>query len=141
MYDDVIDLLKRHEYFRGISDGALEEIASFAKVTNYDAAEVVLQPSDPLTSVCFILRGRLKAVHLDSPEVADFDLSEFMRAKELFAIGEKAALVQIPKIQQLLARLDPVLFGSANNAVHSHQQPTFEEGGTARGRAGLLKTG
>jgi len=76
-----------------------------------------------------------------APEVADFDLSEFMRAKELFAIGEKAALVQIPKIQQLLARLDPVLFGSANNAVHSHQQPTFEEGGTARGRAGLLKTG
>jgi NTE family protein len=45
-----------------------------------------------------------------APEVADFDLSEFMRAKELFAIGEKAALVQIPKIQQLLARLDPVLF-------------------------------
>jgi predicted acylesterase/phospholipase RssA len=48
-----------------------------------------------------------------APEVADFDLSEFMRAKELFAVGEKAALVQIPKIQQLLARLDPVLFGLA----------------------------
>jgi NTE family protein len=47
-----------------------------------------------------------------APEVADFDLSEFMRAKELFAIGEKAALVQIPKIQQLLARLDPVLFSA-----------------------------
>jgi hypothetical protein len=25
-------------------------------------------------------------------------------------VGERAALVQIPKIQQLLARLDPVLF-------------------------------
>ena len=45
-----------------------------------------------------------------APEVADFDLSEFMRAKELFALGEQAALVQIPKIRQLLARLDPVLF-------------------------------
>ena len=45
-----------------------------------------------------------------APEVADFDLSEFMRAKELFALGEQAALVQIPKIQQLLARLDPALF-------------------------------
>jgi predicted acylesterase/phospholipase RssA len=44
------------------------------------------------------------------PEVIDFDLSEFMRAKELFAVGEQAALAQIPKIQQLLARLDPVLF-------------------------------
>jgi NTE family protein len=44
------------------------------------------------------------------PEVIDFDLSEFMRARELFTAGERAALVQIPKIQQLLARLDPVLF-------------------------------
>jgi hypothetical protein len=45
-----------------------------------------------------------------APEVADFDLSEFMCAKELFAVGEQAALVQIPRIRQLLARLDPVLF-------------------------------
>jgi predicted acylesterase/phospholipase RssA len=44
------------------------------------------------------------------PEVIDFDLSEFMRARELFAVGEQAALAQIPRIQQLLARLDPVLF-------------------------------
>jgi NTE family protein len=66
MYDDAIDLLKRHEYFRGISDAILGEIASFAKVTNYDAAAVILQPTDTLTSVSFILRGRLKAVRLDS---------------------------------------------------------------------------
>ena len=44
------------------------------------------------------------------PEVVDFDLSEFMRARELFAVGEQAALLQIGKIQQLLARLDPALF-------------------------------
>jgi predicted acylesterase/phospholipase RssA len=44
------------------------------------------------------------------PEVLDFDLSEFMRAKELATAGEKAALVQIPKIKQLLARLDAGLF-------------------------------
>ena len=66
MHDDVIDLLKRHEYFHGISDAVLEEIASFAKVTNHDAATVILQPGDPLTSVNFILRGRLKAVRVDS---------------------------------------------------------------------------
>jgi hypothetical protein len=45
-----------------------------------------------------------------TPEVVGIDLSEVGRAKELSAIGEKAALVQIPTIQQLLARLDPVLF-------------------------------
>jgi NTE family protein len=66
MYDDVVDLLQGHEYFRGISGAILEEIASFAKVTNYDAAAVIHQPNDPLTSVCFILRGRLKAVQVDS---------------------------------------------------------------------------
>ena len=44
------------------------------------------------------------------PEVVDFDLSEFMRAKELSPVGEQAAIVQMAKIQQLLARLDPGLF-------------------------------
>jgi predicted acylesterase/phospholipase RssA len=43
------------------------------------------------------------------PDVTSFDLTEFMRAKELAAVGEAAALEQIPKIQQLLARLDPQL--------------------------------
>ena len=44
------------------------------------------------------------------PDVTGFDLTEFMRAKELAAIGEAAAREQIPKIRQLLARLDPQLF-------------------------------
>ena len=64
--DDVIDLLKAHEYFRGVSDAILGEIARFATVTNYDAAAVVHQLDDPLASICFVLRGRLKAVRVDS---------------------------------------------------------------------------
>ena len=47
------------------------------------------------------------------PDVTGFELPEFMRARELFAVGEQAALVQVPKIQQLLARLDLVLFNPA----------------------------
>jgi NTE family protein len=67
MYDDdVIDLLKAHEYFRGVSDAVLGEITNFAKVTNYDSAAVIHQLNDPLTSICFILRGRLKSVRVDS---------------------------------------------------------------------------
>jgi len=64
--DDVIDLLKAHQYFRGVSDVILGEIARFGTVTSYDAAAVVHQLNDPLTSICFVLRGRLKAVRLDS---------------------------------------------------------------------------
>jgi predicted acylesterase/phospholipase RssA len=44
------------------------------------------------------------------PDVTGIDLTEFMRAKELAAIGEAAALQQIPQIQNLLSRLDPQLF-------------------------------
>jgi len=67
MYDDdVIDLLKAHEYFRGVSDTVLGDIASFGTITNYDAAAVIHQLNDPLTSICFVLRGRLKTVRVDS---------------------------------------------------------------------------
>jgi predicted acylesterase/phospholipase RssA len=45
-----------------------------------------------------------------APDVTGFELTEFMRAKELAAIGEVAALEQVPKIRQLLHRLDSQLF-------------------------------
>jgi hypothetical protein len=45
------------------------------------------------------------------PDVTGYDLAEFMRTKDLAAIGETAAREQIPKIKKLLARFDPQLFG------------------------------
>ena len=44
------------------------------------------------------------------PDVTGFDLTEFMRSNELAAVGESAALGYVPRIKQLLARLDPELF-------------------------------
>src|SRR5262244_2945632 len=64
--DDVIDLLKAHEYFRGVSDAVVGGIARLGTVTNYDVAAVVHQLNDPLASICFVLRGRVKAVRVDS---------------------------------------------------------------------------
>jgi len=64
--DDVIDLLKAHEYFSGVSDAVVGEIARLGTVTNYDVAAVVHQLNDPLASICFVLRGRVKAVRVDS---------------------------------------------------------------------------
>jgi len=66
MYDDVIDLLKAHEYFRGVSDTTLGETARLGTITNYEAAADVHQLNDPLSSICFVLRGRLKSVRVDS---------------------------------------------------------------------------
>jgi predicted acylesterase/phospholipase RssA/CRP-like cAMP-binding protein len=64
--DDVLDLLRVHEYFRGVSDAVLARIASCATIAHYDAAAVVHELNDPLASICFVLRGRLKAVRVDS---------------------------------------------------------------------------
>jgi NTE family protein len=55
------------------------------------------------------------------PDVTGFDMTEFMRAKELAAIGEATALDQIPRIRQLLTRLDPKLF-----------RPSADSGGPAK---------
>ncbi len=66
MHDDVKDLLKAHEYFRDVSDAVLGEIARIGTITNHDTAAVVHQLNDPLSSICFILRGRLKTVRVDA---------------------------------------------------------------------------
>lgn len=55
------------------------------------------------------------------PDVTGFELTEFMRATELAAIGERAALDQIPKIRQLLHRLDARLFPLAADPTKASQ--------------------
>jgi predicted acylesterase/phospholipase RssA/CRP-like cAMP-binding protein len=66
MDDDIVALLKAHEYFCRISDDALREISRIAQVANYSVGAVVHQSGEPLTSVCFVVRGRLKAVRVDA---------------------------------------------------------------------------
>ena len=44
------------------------------------------------------------------PDVTGFDLTEFMRAKELAAVGEAAALEQIPKNQATADPARPATF-------------------------------
>ncbi len=46
------------------------------------------------------------------PDVTDFDSTEFMRADEMAAIGEKTTLDSIPQIKHLLAQVDNQLFAS-----------------------------
>jgi predicted acylesterase/phospholipase RssA/CRP-like cAMP-binding protein len=66
MNDDVIPLLKVHEYFRGASDEAIREVAASARVTHHAAGDVVHESNAPLATVGFVLRGRLKAVRVDA---------------------------------------------------------------------------
>ncbi len=48
------------------------------------------------------------------PDVTRFELSEFTRADEMAAVGEQTTLEAIPKIRQLLNRLDSELFPLAD---------------------------
>ena len=64
--DCIIHLLKAHEYFRGVDDRVLDEVARLGRLTVYGAAETVHHLNDPLASICFVLRGRLEAVRVDS---------------------------------------------------------------------------
>ena len=79
---------------RGKNPSTLQTILRSMLVQNHSLNAHGVQPADVVIE----------------PDVTGFDLTEFMRAKELAAIGEKAALEQIPKIKQLLTRLDSQLF-------------------------------
>jgi predicted acylesterase/phospholipase RssA len=45
-----------------------------------------------------------------APDVTGFELTAFTRATEMAAIGEAAATEQVPRIRELLHRMDPQLF-------------------------------
>ncbi len=64
MNDEVIALLKVHEYFQGASDETLEEVARLGRVAQYPAGSIVHEADVVLTTVGFVLRGRLKAVRV-----------------------------------------------------------------------------
>lgn len=65
MTDDVIPLLKVHEYFRSMSDEAVQEVLQHSHVTRYQAGDIVHEANVLLTTLGFVLRGRLKAVRVD----------------------------------------------------------------------------
>lgn len=66
MADDVIPLLKVHEYFRGVSDEALQEVMKYAHLNQHQTGSVLHEADALLTSIGFVLRGRLKAVRVDA---------------------------------------------------------------------------
>ena len=66
MNDEVIPLLKVHEYFQGASDETLEEVARLGRLAKYPTGSVVHEADVVLTTVGFVLRGRLKAVRVNA---------------------------------------------------------------------------
>jgi predicted acylesterase/phospholipase RssA/CRP-like cAMP-binding protein len=65
MGHEVVSLLKVHEYFRGLPEADLQEVARLGRVAHHPAGTVVHEANVPLAAVGFVLRGRLKAVRID----------------------------------------------------------------------------
>ena len=70
--DDILPLIKVHDYFHGVSDEALKEVVRHARVTLHPAGSVVHEANEPLHTVCFVLRGRLKVVRIDARGTESF---------------------------------------------------------------------
>jgi predicted acylesterase/phospholipase RssA/CRP-like cAMP-binding protein len=94
MEKEFCDITPETAALPGRKPGVVQTILRSLLVQNYSLNAIGVQPADVVIE----------------PDVTGFDLTEFMRAKELAAIGEAAAVEQVPKIRQLLARLDPQLF-------------------------------
>lgn len=73
---------------------AVQTILRSLLVQNYSLNAFGVQPADVVIA----------------PDVTGFELTEFTRAREMAAIGEAAALEEVPKIRRLLHRMDPQLF-------------------------------
>jgi predicted acylesterase/phospholipase RssA/CRP-like cAMP-binding protein len=93
------DITAEKTTLAGSKPGIVPTILRSLLVQNYNLNAFGVQPADVVIE----------------PDVTGFDMTEFMRAKELAAVGEATAVGQIPKIRQLLARHDPQLFGPGGN--------------------------
>jgi NTE family protein len=62
---DKLLLLKSHECSNGLNDEALQEIANTAELVQVDSGEYLHRANQKLTSVYFIVHGRLKQSIVD----------------------------------------------------------------------------
>lgn len=85
----------------------LETIMRTYIVQNVNMNSVGVQPAD------FVIQ----------PDVRNFEITEFSRAKEMSSIGAKAALDVMPQLKQLLSRIDNQLFkGSAEESKGNNHE-------------------
>jgi predicted acylesterase/phospholipase RssA/CRP-like cAMP-binding protein len=66
MNEAIIALLKLHEYFREVPDDVLSEITQCSEVSYYPSGAVVHEANTVFDRLSFVLRGKLKAVRIDS---------------------------------------------------------------------------
>ena len=63
--NDKILLFKSHECSRGLSEEVLQEIAEATELVQLDSGEFLHHANQPITSVYFVVHGRLKQAIVD----------------------------------------------------------------------------
>ncbi len=65
MPEDILSMLKVHDYFRGLNEEILADVAEQVEIVSLDTGECVHETNEPFTEVGFLARGRLKTVVVD----------------------------------------------------------------------------
>ena len=66
MTDDILALLKMHDYFQGLSETTVMAVAEHIQVLQFETGQCVHPANEPLTWMGFLVRGRLKVIHFDA---------------------------------------------------------------------------
>jgi predicted acylesterase/phospholipase RssA/CRP-like cAMP-binding protein len=82
---------------RRVKPGIIQTILRSLLVQNYGLNAIGVGPADVVIE----------------PDLTAFDMTAFVRAGEMAAVGESAAVEQVARIRRLLNRLDPQLFSTA----------------------------
>lgn len=94
MQEEPCSLLKVHDYFHGISDEILADVAEQVDVVQFDTGDCVHQANDPFTQVGFLVRGRLKTVIVDQD--GSEKLFRFTHRGEQFGMVSAALPESVP---------------------------------------------
>ena len=69
---ETMSRMKRHDYFRGLPEDLLEEVASHIQLHRFDTGEMVHPANEAMKCIGFLSSGRLKGVIIDAQGVESF---------------------------------------------------------------------
>ncbi|MGF1578091.1 MAG: patatin-like phospholipase family protein [Gemmataceae bacterium] len=107
MIDEILTLMKTHDYFDGLSDDILKDIAQHMELAFFKTGDCVHEAHQPTTDILFVVSGRLKAV-----VVAYEDFGEKETLFRFFESGEQMGMMSAALVEALPIRavaLEPSL--------------------------------
>ncbi len=99
MSTDILKVIKETDFFKELSDEAIQAVAAKASIKTYELNEVIMYKGDPADSFFVILKGSLKIVTSDAK--GDEIIINKVEAGE--TIGELAIVDELPRSASVVA--------------------------------------